>query len=463
MSPRSALPPRPRRTALALGAGALLVAVAAACGGERGAPADPAAAARRAGSTGPVPSLPTAEFLLAAGDSTYWVTSDARGVRVRAAPLFLARFDGTFHEVWAADQDRSFASAVFTAQRLYRRDLAEADSVPLWEDPRPDRLAAAWARAHPDELPLEADEPADEEPELLASAEVALLDVHGPYASVERHYDQERAGRPPRHELRRSVLDLRTGRDVPLAALFGAEGAASLARAGRAQLAEARRALVAEADRRARAADQAIEGEGSGADGDDARTGALADALGSARTAARTLRLDPASFTLATVDGAPAVRFVARGTDARGLDAIWTLPPLVVPGAAPAWWRRDVAPTLPAWSRDSAVAQWRAPADLRGASYRLRARVAGGRATLALAPDLAPAALARAGGAGAGTTAGAAAVAGRLLGAFPAPVHAVHPLDRPPLDPATRRALRRAFDASAFFDAATTSVAWRHR
>jgi hypothetical protein len=39
----------------------------------------------------------------------------------------------------------------------------------------------------------------------------------------------------------------------------------------------------------------------------------------------------------------------------------------------------------------------------------------------------------------------------------------VHALDHPPLDPTARRALRRAFDESAFYDAATTSVAWRHR
>jgi len=365
-----------------------------------------------------------AEFLLVAGDSTYWVTSDARGVRVRGAPLFLARIEGRLHEVYTADEDRSFAGAVFTAQRLYRRDLVTGDSVPLWEDPRPDRLAAAWAAAHPDDRPLDADEEAEAEPERAATAEVALRDVHGAYLSVERHFDHERRGAAMTHELRYAVVDLRTGRDASLADLFGADAARVLARAGAARFAAARDSLRRAADAGALAA----------ALGDDRQ------AATDARTALRRLRFDATSFGLGVAAGAPAVIFVARGDDGRGGDAVWALPPVAVPGPPPGWWLRDVRPTLPSWTADSSALGWHPPATggaARRTGWGLRGTVAGGRATLA--------------------------VAGRVVGAFPAPLHAVHALDQPPLDPTARRALRRAFDESAFYDAATTSVAWQHR
>jgi hypothetical protein len=39
---------------------------------------------------------PIADFVLSAGDSSYWVTSADGAVRVRGAPLELARVDGRF-------------------------------------------------------------------------------------------------------------------------------------------------------------------------------------------------------------------------------------------------------------------------------------------------------------------------------------------------------------------------------
>ena len=51
---------------------------------------------------------PTASFLVAAGDSTFWVTLDARGPVVRRSAILLAQYGGRFYEVYVVDDDRSF-------------------------------------------------------------------------------------------------------------------------------------------------------------------------------------------------------------------------------------------------------------------------------------------------------------------------------------------------------------------
>src|SRR3712207_8117652 len=83
---------------------------------------------------GPAAPPPTAEFLVAAGDSTYWVRTDTTGVRVRGSPILLARYGGQFYEVYVTDDDRSFADATFVGQRVYRRDLVTGDSALVLED-----------------------------------------------------------------------------------------------------------------------------------------------------------------------------------------------------------------------------------------------------------------------------------------------------------------------------------------
>src|SRR4051812_13369803 len=66
---------------------------------------------------------PNADFLLSAGDSTFWVTGRASGIRVRGAPLVVGHWDGRFFEVYVSDDDRSFQDALFIGQRVFRRDL----------------------------------------------------------------------------------------------------------------------------------------------------------------------------------------------------------------------------------------------------------------------------------------------------------------------------------------------------
>src|SRR5664279_1036609 len=66
---------------------------------------------------------PRAEFIIEAGDSSFWVRSGPEGVRVRGAPIRIGRLDGAFVELYLADDDHSYPDAIITGQRLYRRDL----------------------------------------------------------------------------------------------------------------------------------------------------------------------------------------------------------------------------------------------------------------------------------------------------------------------------------------------------
>jgi hypothetical protein len=234
---------------------------------------------------------------------------------------------------------------------------------------------------------------------------------------VEFRADVESRGGAAAHEhrLARAVLDLRTGRRASLSALFGPREGARLA-------AEGRRRLAASLD--------SVRALAGGEPRDVARP---------ALRALRTVRFDSASFGLASVGRAPAVAFVAVGADAEGRAVSLVLPP--VPAPTPAWWARDVAPSLPAWDADSAEARFAvgpghelvARRDPRGGRHgRLALRAAGARAA-------------------------------HPLGEVAGPVHQVLPLPawRAAAGDSARRALRRAFDESAFYGDATTSVAWR--
>ena len=57
---------------------------------------------------------PAADFVLSAGDSSFWVTSEGGAIRFRGAPLELARVDGRFYELYVADDDRSYEDAVLS-------------------------------------------------------------------------------------------------------------------------------------------------------------------------------------------------------------------------------------------------------------------------------------------------------------------------------------------------------------
>lgn len=475
---------RPAARSAATTAGACLVAlaaVAAACTGAPGRGAPPPAAAS------------SAEFLVVAGDSTYWVTSGPAGVRVRASPLFLARWGGRLAEVFVADEERAFDDgAWFATQRIYRRDLLTGDSALVFADPAVPRMAARHAAVHPDARLLDPDERPDdtEDPDdagahaplaaPAAAATVALAASHGPYLSLEQHTETSAAllsdgasdgalggigdtatgaDAAPFDEVRRRVVDLRTGREAALADLFGPAAARAVEVAGQQAFRTSVDALRPAAARAVRQA----SGEGA-----DAPRRALA-ALG-------TLHFDARNFALTARAGRPAVTFVALGRDGDGGAVTLPLPSVAVPGPAPAWWRTDVEPTLFVGAGADAPGDTGAPAGaarwhVAGGAYEVRARVAAGAAALELVPALG-AATPRAARVPPGTlpntahrapAAPAASLGARRalpLARVPAPLLQLIPLDAGTTDPAMRRALRRAFDESAFYDDVTTSVAW---
>src|SRR5688500_9787517 len=111
-------------------------------------------------------SAPDAEFIVSAGDSTYWVKSDGSkgGIKMRGSPMVLARLDGRFRELYVVDDDRSYENALFVGQRLYERDLVTGDSTEIFRDTLVSTLAESYARANPDARRLAPDEDAGEEP-----------------------------------------------------------------------------------------------------------------------------------------------------------------------------------------------------------------------------------------------------------------------------------------------------------
>jgi hypothetical protein len=376
------VPPRRRRLASL----AVLVAGLVACEGEPG--------RRGASARGP-----DAEFLLAAGDSTFWVRSDSAGISVRRSPLLLARLDGRFHELYVADDDRSFFDAVLVGQRLYRRDLLTNDSVVVLDDPRIAAIARDYALAHPGERPLAPDDEASDDPHTVATIELELLDVFGHYASFAHHLDVDIVNGEDTHRSRRGVLDLQQGREAPLETLLGSD--------------EARRVIAAGRIAFDATVDSILAASGSGAR-------RAAAAIGD-------FRFDSSSFAL--VDGREglAVSFFVPGAGARSGGITLPVPEIAV--GEPAWWREQ-ASTAPV--ADDGEDRW------AGASYDVVARYdsSGQQFTLSLRSGRRD------------------VVAGR----YPAPAQRLYRLDQPPIDAGTRAALSRAFDEAALYSGETRTA-----
>jgi hypothetical protein len=338
-------------------------------------------------------------------DSTYWVTGDDAGLRLRRAPLTLSRAGDRFFELFVADDDRSFYDAVLVGQRLYRRDLLTGDSAVVLADTVVPRLARGYAAAHPTAEPLDEEEEPSEQPALVANAELGVVAIHGPYASYEYHTDVETRDAGSRYAARRGVVDWRTGRPVTLAALFGEPGAVAL-------LAEGRRRFAAALDSIERSADPRAA---------DARA-VLAD-----------FAFDERSFGLEAVDGRPAVAFFAPGSGDEAGGMGLPLAPVVAP-ASPGWWT-EVRAALAEPGGAEADERWRGP------RYALVARYASDTVAQLVLVD---------------GSRGEWAV-----GAVQPPIERVLWLDRPPLDAPTRLALQRAFDESALYDDAARLITHR--
>lgn len=346
----------------------------------------------------PPPPAPPADFLLAAGDSVFWIRSEPDGIRVRGAPMSLAMVGGRLAELYVAEEDLSFYDAVYVGQRLFKRDLINGDSLQLYADTLMRLLARSYAAANPDEQPLALNEQGSENPRTIGSAEILVLDVLGPWVSFEYRTDVDVVGRPSSHGLRRGVLDLRTGVQVSLDALVGRSAARALVAEGQRQWREMRDSVLAASE-------------------------AMADAERVRDEFAR-LGFDARSFGLAVQDRRPLVRFTVVQSGALHPAPPMTLFPIPL-DSAPPWW----AAQEPEYAEPGEQAEllWRRP------EFEIVGRpdsAAGPRVSLAMRD---------AGG------------QEWRLGFVPAPVRRVMWLEDSAVAPGTREALTRAFDEAALY------------
>jgi hypothetical protein len=357
---------------------------------------------------GPAPDTarpPAADFVLSAGDSSYWVTSTGGSVRVRGAPLELARVDGRFYELYVADDDRSYEDAVLVGQRIFRRDLVTGDSLLVYEDTIVPRLARLYARLHPEDVRLQPSDEPNDDPIWRATTTIDLADVHGPFLSFSLHADVERDDVDPWHTSRRGVIDLSSGRSASLAQVVGGD----VSRIAR------RRTLAAAA---------MIDSVRAGGDRiDRARTASLL----------RAYHLDPGGFTLTTVDGQPAVAYALSGRGEGDEGHLLELPPIAI--GEPLWWANAVS-SLPVSSADGTRHVWR-----HGRYEVVTRQDSSSNVARLLLRD--------------------STSREWPVGSVPVPVARIYWLDHPPVDSAARRALTRAFDESALYDDEVRSASFR--
>ena len=336
---------------------------------------------------------PAGEFLVLAGDSTFWVHTGSEGIRARGSPLHLARYRGRYYEVYITDDDRSYTDALIVGQQMYRRDLLSDDSALVFEDTTISHIARWYGRSHPNDHPLDIDDEPEADPHVSAQSELNTVAQHGQYLSYEYKADLSVTGSEEWHTARRGVVDLRDARAPTVADIFGTSNGRYILRRGRTLFAQARDSLRASRDSSSRDAARAI--------GD--------------------FRFDDASFNIAEVDGEPAVKFYAPGHGARAGGYALPLPP--IPVSAPGWWQ-DARDGLPA-AGDASGIRW------LHAGYRVVAKSTRGDSALLSLEDS----------------------TGRQwrIAELPALPRRIFWVDSASADSATRRALARAFDEAALY------------
>jgi len=350
-------------------------------------------------------ALPAAEFLFAAGDSTYWVRSSGEGMRVRSAPILLTQVDGRLFEVFLSDDGAEYPDASFATARLWSRALQSKDSTLLFADSTVMRELMTWRKSNPAESEIDPnEEDAPDDPRTVVHDEIEIIDVHGPYLTFEHLLNADIDGGPPhQHRGRRYVVDVRSGHLATLADLLGGEEATkvvSKARASLTQLTDSIRQASTSGDDRAAAAVETLD----------------------------SFVFDSTSFGITDLARDPAIAFMVPGHSADGEALALYLPPIGV--KAPAWWSA-VRATLPEWSTDSSRVRWDRTA------YEVVATPSADGDALAL--------VLRARGL---TTSRAEWPVATVA----APAYQLIALEQPPLDSASRAALARAFDVSTALD-----------
>ena len=112
---------------------------------------------------------------------------------------------------------------MLVGQRIFRRDLVTGDSLLVYEDTIVPRLAARYARLHPDDVRLQPSDDASDDPLWRVTTTIDLAEVHGPFLSFSLHADVERDDADPWHTSRRGVIDLSTGRPAALERIVGGD------------------------------------------------------------------------------------------------------------------------------------------------------------------------------------------------------------------------------------------------
>jgi len=162
----------------------------------------------------PPPPPPLAEFLVSAGDQTYWVRSDNSGLRVRGSPLILARTGGRYYELFVGEVDRSYPKALLSGERIFRRDLATGDSTLIYEDTAIVHLAELYHKQHPAAPALGPDDDPEDNVDITAVGETDILNVLGPYVAIEHRLSIDRNDDHDQDDTTRTVIDLRNGKTV---------------------------------------------------------------------------------------------------------------------------------------------------------------------------------------------------------------------------------------------------------
>ena len=167
----------------------------------------------------PKPGPPSAEFLVADGGSTYWVTSGPIGIHARVSPLILTRAGGRYYEVYVAERTRSYKDAVFSAEPIYRRDLVSGDTTLLWEDSKINAWEKVYLMRNPSAQLLDPDDDSDDAAVALsATGEADIVGVVGPYL-LYSHRSTIESSEMEQADTARGILDVGLAKSVGVAAL----------------------------------------------------------------------------------------------------------------------------------------------------------------------------------------------------------------------------------------------------
>jgi hypothetical protein len=163
----------------------------------------------------PTPPPPKAEFIVSSGDATYWVQSGRSGFRIRRSPLILARASGRYYELYVEEVDSAFADAVFTGERVFRRDIATGDSAMIFEDTAVVRRAATFHAKHPRDPALDPDNDPPGEPAYSVDGETDILNVLGPYVALQHRLYID-GGEASVEDTVETLVDLRSGKGTDI-------------------------------------------------------------------------------------------------------------------------------------------------------------------------------------------------------------------------------------------------------